>query len=142
MSTRTGNNWLSREDSCTTKLYAQRPLKENEIANKNLGPLLVGIHRRMPSVDAFSGQHTNTLDRAAREGAPCSASCVERSDRAEQRRYDKRSPGVQNFPKPYLSHPESKSDVPYMNFDRLNKIYTIVKSILHFENFDQTGLTD
>ena len=36
-----------------------------------------------PAVDAFSGQHTNALDRAVRGGAPCSASCVERSDRSE-----------------------------------------------------------
>ena len=35
------------------------------------------------TVDAFSGQHTNALDRAVRGGAPCSASCVERSDRSE-----------------------------------------------------------
>ena len=41
--------------------------------------------------------------------------------------------------KSYLSHPESKLDVPYMNFDSLDEIYAIVKFILHFENFDQTG---
>ena len=48
---------------------------------------------------------------------------------------------VQNFPKPYLSHPESKSDIPHMYFDRLDEIYAMVKSILHFEQLDQTGLT-
>ena len=31
----------------------------------------------------FSSQHMNVLDRAARGGAPCSASCVERSDRSK-----------------------------------------------------------
>ena len=34
-------------------------------------------------VDAFSGQHTNALDGAVQRGAPCSTSCVERSDRSE-----------------------------------------------------------
>ena len=43
--------------------------------------------------------------------------------------------------KSYLSHPESKLDVPYMNFDSLDEIYAMVKFILHFENFDQTSLT-
>jgi len=28
-----------------------------------------------------------------------------------------------------------------MHFDRLDEIYTMVKSILHFENIDQTDLT-
>ena len=58
---------------------------------------------------------------------------IDRSDRSAE---------VQNFPKPYLSHPESKSDVPHMYFDRLDEIYAMVKFILHFENFNQTGLTD
>ena len=31
----------------------------------------------------FSSQHMNVLDRTVRGGAPCSASCVERSDRSE-----------------------------------------------------------
>ena len=37
----------------------------------------------IPSVDANLGQHTNALDRAARERARCSSSCVERSDRSK-----------------------------------------------------------
>ena len=48
---------------------------------------------------------------------------------------------MQNFPKQYLSHLESKLDVPYVHFDRLDKIYAMVKSILHFGEVDQTGLT-
>ena len=44
--------------------------------------------------------------------------------------------------KSYLSHLESKLDAPYMNFDSLDEIYAMVKFILHFENFNQTGLTD
>jgi len=36
------------------------------------------------SVDANLGQHTNTLDRAARERARCSSLCVERSDRSKE----------------------------------------------------------
>ena len=50
-------------------------------------------------------------------------------------------PAVQNSPKSNLSHPEFKSDVPYMHFDHPDEIYAIVKSILYFEKFDQTGLT-
>ena len=34
-------------------------------------------------VDVFSDQHTNALDRAVRGEVPCSASCVERSNRSE-----------------------------------------------------------
>ena len=49
-------------------------------------------------------------------------------------------PGVQNFPKPYLPHPKSKSDVPYMHFDRLDESYAMVKSNLQFEEFNMTGL--
>ena len=35
-------------------------------------------------VDANLGQHTNALDRAARERARCSSPCVERSDRSNR----------------------------------------------------------
>ena len=45
-----------------------------------------------------------------------------------------RSAGVQNIPKPYLSHPESKLDIPYMHFDHLDGMYIMVKSNLPFGN--------
>ena len=51
-------------------------------------------------------------------------------------------PGVQNFPKPYLFHPDSKLDVLYMNLDLLDESYPMVKCILHFEQVDHTSLTD
>ena len=49
---------------------------------------------------------------------------------------------VQNFPKPYLSHPKFKSNVPYMHFDSLEEIYAMVKSNLYFEQLDKTGRID
>ena len=50
-------------------------------------------------------------------------------------------PAVQNSSKSNLSHPEFKSDVPYMHFDHLDEIYAMVKSFLSFEQLDKTGLT-
>ena len=49
--------------------------------------------------------------------------------------------GVQNFPKPCLSHPDFKLDVLHMNLDLLDESYWMVKSILHFEQLDRTSLT-
>jgi hypothetical protein len=54
------------------------------------------------TVDAFSGQHTNVLDHAAQGGAPCSTSCVERSDRSEE---PVRPVAVQNGDDPTNAHP-------------------------------------
>ena len=54
------------------------------------------------TVDAFSGQHTNALDRAVRGGAPCSASCMERSDRSEG---PVRPVAMQNGDDPTNAHP-------------------------------------
>jgi hypothetical protein len=48
---------------------------------------------------------------------------------------------MQNFSKPYLSHPDSELDVLYMNLDLLDESYPMVKSKLPFEDFDQGGLT-
>jgi hypothetical protein len=42
--------------------------------------------------------------------------------------------------KPYLPHPDSDLDVPYMNLDLLDETYPIVKSNLYFVEFDHTGL--
>ena len=47
-------------------------------------------------------QHTNTLDRAAQGGAPCSTSYVERSDRLEE---PVRPVAVQNDDDPTNAHP-------------------------------------
>ena len=46
---------------------------------------------------------------------------------------------MKNFPKAYLSHPKSESDIPHMHIDRLDEIYAMVKSILPFEQLEQTG---
>ena len=54
-------------------------------------------------VDAFSGQYTNALDRAARGGAPCSASCIGWPDRSEKL---VRPVAVQNDDDPTNAHPE------------------------------------
>jgi hypothetical protein len=59
-------------------------------------------------------------------------------------RLDPRSnrPGdVEIFRKPYLSHPDSKLDVRYMNLDLLDETYPIGKSKLPFKDFVQGGLT-
>jgi hypothetical protein len=48
---------------------------------------------------------------------------------------------MQNFSKPYLSHPDSELGVLYMNLDLLDEPYPMVKSKLPFEDFDQGGLT-
>ena len=61
-----------------------------------------------------------------------------RSDRPMNR--SDRSARVQNFPRPYLSHPKSKLDIPHMHFDILDESYTMVKSILPFKHVDQTSL--
>ena len=49
--------------------------------------------------------------------------------------------GVQNFSKPYFLYPDSKLDVLHINFDLLDENYPMVKFNLHFEDFNQTGLT-
>ena len=51
----------------------------------------------------FSSQHMNVLDRAARGGAPCSASCVERSEWSEG---PVRPVAVQNDDDPTNARPE------------------------------------
>jgi hypothetical protein len=53
----------------------------------------------------------------------------------------KRVPDMQTLSKPYLSHPDSKLDVLYMDLDLLDESYPMVKSKFPFENFDQGGLT-
>jgi hypothetical protein len=40
-----------------------------------------------------------------------------------------------------LYHPNTKSNILYMNFDLLDQNYLMVKSNLYFEDFDRTGLT-
>jgi hypothetical protein len=48
---------------------------------------------------------------------------------------------VEIFRKPYLSHPDSKLDVLYMNLDLLDDTYLMGKSKLPFKEFGHGGLT-